>query len=229
VDYAIDMRLVADVTGSTLSEIVELNPALLRLTTSNDMSFDLHLPPGTKQLFADRLKDIPIDRRASWRFHVVKPGETLDSIAAALHAKVSDIAQTNGITASDPMSVDDELVVPVQSVAGGVNPQRYTVRAGDTLLTVADRFNVSTEELRKWNALSSASVRPGRVLYVAQPVRLGPSVRERGRATSAHRKGRAGSTSSHTSSHGAAAKKASHASSRSSKAAPAAAKKKAAK
>lgn len=233
VDYAIDMRLVADVTGSTVSEIVELNPALLRLTTANDMSFDLHLPPGTKQLFADRLKDIPIDRRATWRFHVVKPGETLDSIAAALHAKVSDIAQTNGITAQDPMSVDDELVVPVQSVAAGVNPQRYTVRAGDTLLTVADRFNVSTEELRKWNALSGASVRPGRVLYVAQPVRLGPATRERGRTTGVRRKGRGATASPHASphagSHSGTAKTASHAATRSSKATPAVAKKKAAK
>src|ERR1700722_13836936 len=100
------MRLVADVTGSTVSEIVELNPSLLRLTTGNDMSFDLHLPPGTKQLFEERLKDIPVDRRASWRFHVVKSGETLDSIATSLHAKAADIARTNGITAQDPMGVD---------------------------------------------------------------------------------------------------------------------------
>jgi membrane-bound lytic murein transglycosylase D len=111
----------------------------------------------------------------------VKAGETLDSIAAALHAKVPDIARTNGITTQDPMSVDDELVVPVVSVTGIASPQRYTVRAGDTLVTVADRFNVSIEELRKWNALSTSSVKPGRVLYVAEPVRLAPSVRARAR------------------------------------------------
>jgi membrane-bound lytic murein transglycosylase D len=183
VDYAIDMKLVADVTNSTVPEIVELNPSLLRLTTPSDMSFDLHLPPGTKQLFMDRLKDIPEDRRASWRFHVVKPGETLESIATNLHAKAADIAETNGITAADPMSVDDELVIPVQSFSARSNPQRYTTRRGDTLLTVADRFNVSVEELRRWNTLSSATLTPGRTLNVAEPVRLAHASRSRSRAT----------------------------------------------
>jgi membrane-bound lytic murein transglycosylase D len=176
-DYAIDLRLVADVTGSTVSEIAALNPALLRLSTPRDMSFDLHLPAGTKDLYNARLKDIPEDRRTSWRFHVVKPNETLASIASSLHARPGDIAETNGITLTDPMAVGDELVIPVQTVAAAAAPQRYRVGRGDTLLTIADRFNVSVDELRRWNALSSASVRPGRVLYVQEPVRRSPSLR----------------------------------------------------
>jgi len=176
-DYAIDLRLVADVTGSTVPEIAALNPALLRLATPRDMSFDLHLPAGTKALYNARLKDIPEDRRTSWRFHVVKPNETLASIAGSLHARPEDIAETNGITLTDPMAVGDELVIPVQTVAAAAAPQRYRVGRGDTLLTIADRFNVSVDELRRWNALSSASVRPGRVLYVQEPVRRSPSLR----------------------------------------------------
>ena len=191
VSYAIDLRLAADVTGASVTELVALNPSLLRMTTPRDMSFDLHIPPGTKNLFMDRLKDIPEDRRASWRFHIVKPGETLEGIASALHARASEIATTNGITAQDPMGVDDELVVPVASVGGAGNPQRYTARRGDTLVTVADRFNVSVDELRKWNGLSSSAVKPGRSLYVAEPVRLAPSVRARGRSASG-RRGRSG-------------------------------------
>jgi membrane-bound lytic murein transglycosylase D len=191
VSYSIDMRLVADVTGVSVQEIVALNPALLRLTTPRDTSFDLHIPPGTTSLFNDRLKDIPEDRRSSWRFHVVKTGETLDGIATALHAHAADIADTNGITQQDPMSVGDELVVPVQSVTVAARPQRYTVRRGDTLVTVADRFNVSVEELRSWNPLAKSGLRPGKSIYVAEPLRLGPSSRARGRGGRG-RKGRAG-------------------------------------
>ena len=144
--YAIDVRLVADVTGVSVQEIVALNPALLRLTTPRDISFDLHMPPGTKQLYAERLKDIPEDRRASWRFHIVKPGETVDSIATTLHAHAADIVDTNGITQADPMAVDDELVIPIQNAASmPAHPQRYTLRRGDTLITVADSFNVTVK------------------------------------------------------------------------------------
>ena len=225
ISYAIDMRLVADVTNSSVAEIVALNPALLRLTTPRDISFDLHIPPGTKELFKDRLKDIPEDRRASWRFHVVKPGETIESIAASLHAKPAEIASTNGISAQDPMGADDELVVPVQSVTGAGNPQRYTLRAGDTLVTVADRFNVSTEELRKWNALSSAKLRPGHVLNVAEPIRLAPSTRSRRRAAAHGKKSRGASHSPNKS----PSKASSHAASVSSKSKPTGSKHKAAK
>jgi membrane-bound lytic murein transglycosylase D len=184
-NYAIDLRLVADVTETTVQEIVALNPALLRLTTPPDSPYDLHIPPGTKQLYNERLKDIPEDRRNSWRFHIVKPGETLEGIAAALHARESDIATTNGITPTDRMSVGDELVVPVQQVAAVPHPQRYTVRAGDTIVTVADRFNISVEELRNWNGLRTSALKPGRSLYVAEPLRLAPSGRSRSRGHAA--------------------------------------------
>ena len=140
VDYAIDLRLVADVTNSSLLEIVALNPSLLRMTTPRDMSFDLHIPVGMNDVFATRIKNIPEDKRASWRFHVVRSGETLDGIAAALHAHANDIARANGLTADGGVDTGDELVIPVASATSVAGPQRYSVRHGDTLITVADRF-----------------------------------------------------------------------------------------
>jgi membrane-bound lytic murein transglycosylase D len=209
VNYAIDLRLVADVTGSTVQEIVALNPSLLRLSTPADMDFALHIPPGTEDLYKDRLKDIPEDRRTSWRFHIVKTGETVDSIAAALHAKPADIAETNGISAQDPMAVDDELVIPIQTYAASSTPQRYSVRRGDTLVTIADRFNISLDELRRWNNLTASSVKPGRSLYVQEPIRLAPSMRGHGRGSGRGRgRRRRGSNSEAASqAHGKASRK----------------------
>jgi membrane-bound lytic murein transglycosylase D len=179
VHYAIDLRLVADVTQVSVPEIVALNPSLLRLATPADTPFDLHIPAGTKDLFAARLKDIPESRRASWRFHIVKEGETLAGIGSSLHARPQEIAETNGITEKDPMAVGDELVVPVVTVAAARSPQRYTIRRGDTLVSIADRFNISLEDLRRWNTINPATFRAGRSLNVAEPVRLAPSMRSR--------------------------------------------------
>ena len=205
--YSIDLRLVSDVTGASVVELAALNPALLRMDTPRDIPFDLHIPPGTKQLYLERLKDIPEDRRSSWRFHIVKPNETVAAIATALHAKPEDIAETNGITDKDPMAVDDELVIPIASPSAMAAPQRYTVHRGETLGEIADRFNVSTDELRRWNSLSSTSVRPGRALYVAEPVRFASSARGHGRRSGRgrgrhHGGGSSSAREEHSSKHG---------------------------
>ncbi|WP_255551039.1 lytic transglycosylase domain-containing protein [Granulicella sp. dw_53] len=192
VDYAIDLRLVADVTDASLPEIVALNPSLLRMTTPRDMMFDLHLPIGTKDTFAERIKDIPEDKRTSWRFHVMKNGETLDGVATALHGRASEIAAVNGVDAGLTVAPGDELVVPVATVASTARTQRYTVRRSDTLVTVADRFNISVDELRSWNHLRSSTLSAGQSLNVAAPVRLGPVTRVRAKRA----RGAAGSSRS---------------------------------
>jgi membrane-bound lytic murein transglycosylase D len=187
-DYAIDMRLVADLTNSTVPEIVDLNPALLRLSTPRDIPYDLHIPPGTKGVYLDRLKDIPEANRISWRFHVVADGETLDQIATATHSHAKEIAAFNNVTPGQPIEAGDQLVIPVAASNSAMpGQQRYTLRATDSLVTVADRFGVTVEQLRAWNHLTSSHVAAGRSLYVAEPIRLAPGTRSgrsrRGRNT----------------------------------------------
>jgi membrane-bound lytic murein transglycosylase D len=188
--YAIDMRLVADLTNSTVAEIVALNPALLRLSTPTDTPYDLHIPPGTRDIFLARLKNIPEEDRTNWRFHVVKDGETLDQIAESMHAHASEITTLNSLT--DPIEAGDELVIPIAASSRLSPGERYKMRRNDTLVTVADRFGVSVEQLRKWNHLSSNRVAPGRSLYVVEPIRLAPHTRTHSRHS--------GRASAHTSS-----------------------------
>ena len=175
VDYAVDLRLVADVTDASLLEIVALNPSLLRMSTPGGTEFDLHLPAGMQDVYLKRIQKIPEDKRSSWRFHVARDGESLDSIASSLHSRASEIAAANGLDANAAVDAGEELVVPVANVAVAQHPLRYTTRAGDTLVTIADRFNVSVEDLRRWNRLSSSTVRPHRTLTVSEPVHLGPA------------------------------------------------------
>jgi membrane-bound lytic murein transglycosylase D len=181
VDYAVDLHLVADVTDARLEEVVALNPSLLRMRTPDQTPFDLHIPVGTKDVFLARMKTIPEEKRTSWRFHSVKPGESLGEIATNFHAKAADIAESNDLAVTDTVDPGDELVIPIVNAATGSHPQFYTLRRGDTLVTVADRFNVSVEDLRKWNRLKTGAVSLGRRLQVSQPVQLVSSVRTHGR------------------------------------------------
>jgi membrane-bound lytic murein transglycosylase D len=54
---------------------------------------------------------------------------------------------------------------------------RYRVEREDTLVTLADRFNVTTEQLRRWNHLRSSTLRPGQTLFVAEPAHVSASAR----------------------------------------------------
>lgn len=194
VDYSINLRLVADLTGTPVEQIVELNPSLLRMTTPQNTDFDLHIPAGTRDSYIKRVAEIPDDKRTSWRFHVVQAGESLETIASSFHDRTSEIIKANDLDADDPVAPGDGLVIPVSVAASLPHPLRYVIRAGDTLITIADRFNVSVEDLRRWNHLSSSRIRAKQALYVSEPVHLAPATHARTRRSRTH----SSSSRSHT-------------------------------
>jgi membrane-bound lytic murein transglycosylase D len=173
-NYSVDLRLVSDIVEAPVQEIVELNPSLLRMATPPDDAFDLHLPPGTKELFARRIEEIPADRRKSWRFHKVESGDTLEAIAHTYHVSATEIAFVNQLGQTTDLSATESLVIPVAAVANSsvARATRYVARKGDTIVTVADRFNVSVDQLRSWNHLKGTALTPGHSLYVSEPARV---------------------------------------------------------
>jgi membrane-bound lytic murein transglycosylase D len=44
----------------------------------------------------------------------------------------------------------------------------YRVRPGDTVDLIADRFNVTPYQIRRWNGLGSSRLTPGRTLHIYQ-------------------------------------------------------------
>jgi len=173
-DYSVDLRLVADITGAPVQEIVSLNPSLLRGATPPDEPYDLHLPVGTKDLFEKRIAEIPEDKRRYWRFHKLAEGESLADIAHTYHVSASEIAFVNQLSSTDDLTGVDALVIPVapaSSPSSGRNTV-YRARKGDTLVTVADRFGVTVDQLKRWNHLKTSTIAPGHSLYVAEPARI---------------------------------------------------------
>ena len=171
IDYSIDLRLVADLVGAPVDEIEALNPSLLRMVTPPDATFDLHLPAGTATLFEERAALIPEAHRNSWRYHTVVAGDTLAGVAQEYRVSVAELASANRLTAEAGLSGVEALAVPVQmSAETSAHTRLYTVRRGDTLVTIADRFGVSLTELRRWNNIPSGiRVAQGRRLRVAAP------------------------------------------------------------
>ncbi len=193
INYAIDLRLVSDLLDTPVDELMALNPDMLRMQTPPDTSFDLHLPAGTATLFEDRIAEIPEAKRESWRYHRVTPDDTLESVARTYHVSVADLAAANDMSASESLQGIEAVVVPVPpAAASSRRTLLYTARRGDTLITIADRFGVSLEQLRRWNQMTGVKVEPGRRLHVAEPAHLVQASARRRRPTATAAKNRTG-------------------------------------
>jgi membrane-bound lytic murein transglycosylase D len=177
VDYAVDLRLVAEAVDAPVDQLADLNPSLLRLVTPKDAEYDLKLPAGTKEKFETAIAAIPEDKRVLWRYHKVEQGDSLDSIAHKYQATPKAIAEVNNLNADDEVVAGSKLIIPISAekrvAATGAfskHPTHYKVRKGDTVLSVADDFAVPPERLRKWNHMKGNSLRVGRSIVIYKPV-----------------------------------------------------------
>ena len=59
------------------------------------------------------------------------------------------------------------LIVPAPGWRDRPGGNTYVVQAGDTLFTIAERFDTTVTELVRLNALTTSEIFPGQVLRVA--------------------------------------------------------------
>ncbi len=104
------LALIADLSDTSVTQILQLNPSLLRSVAPGD--FELRVPRGTGQEIGAALDLVPAERRASWRMHRVESGQTLAAIARLYNSSPSLIASTNNLTDNDP-APGDRLLIPV--------------------------------------------------------------------------------------------------------------------
>ncbi len=196
VNYSLDLRLVSDIVSAPIDEIQALNPSLLRMATPPGASFDLRLPAGTADLFQKRIALIPEPHRSAWRYHRVAADDSLATIAHSYRISESELAEANQLREGQSLAGVDGVVVPLAPVVERTaHASLYTARRGDTLVSIADRFGVSLDQLRRWNSIASGvSVAPGRKLHIAEPAPASQSRTGRHRAgasSSATRNGNA--------------------------------------
>jgi LysM repeat protein len=105
---------------------------------------------------------------ASAATHTVRRGETLGTIASRFGVSTAELAQANGLADPNRILAGQVLEVPGAAAATTtVKTERHTVQRGDTLSEIADRFDVSVDELVRLNGLADPDrIREGQVLVV---------------------------------------------------------------
>ena len=113
VPRAIDLRRVAEWTGTSVDEIQALNPELRRWTTPvRYPDYALKVPAGTAEQFRKRLADASPDDLTTLNWHTVRGGETLTTIARKLRVSKTELAAANALSTRARVSAGQKLLIP---------------------------------------------------------------------------------------------------------------------
>ena len=135
---------IANKYGITVDELKSLNGL-----TSNNLSVGQILEvPGS----------------SSSGTYTVKAGDSLWKIANQYGLTVAELKNLNGLT-SDNLSIGQVLKVG-NSSSSSSNSNTYTVKAGDSLWNIANKYGITVSELKNLNGLTSDNLSIGQILKV---------------------------------------------------------------
>ncbi len=175
------MDVIASLADTTIRAIRELNPQYYRGATPPGEQATVRVPRGSGNRVAQEYAQLPPSERVNFLQHRVRRGETMGEIAQRYGVGLSSLQAANPRVRPRRMRIGQRLVIPMsraarsrraRSVARAAVPPsgRHTVRWGDTLWIVSQRYGVTLAELRRWN-----DIRPG-----SSDINVGQRLRVRG-------------------------------------------------
>jgi len=132
-----------------------------------------------KQLEAIRLAEekkqkVQEERKKNEGFYIISKGDTLSTISAKYGMKTKELRALNQLQKETKIIVGKKLFLPFpQDIIDAIATGEYKVQNGDTLISIAHKFNLKLKELAKFNDLkSTAIIRVGRIIQLPLPYRI---------------------------------------------------------
>lgn len=100
--------------------------------------------------------------------YTVKSGDTLYGISNQFGVSVMDLARANNLSLTDTLSIGKTLTIPSSS---GTNPNNmfiYTVKKGDSIYSIAKKYDTTTDEIIKINNLKTNALSIGQQLKLPE-------------------------------------------------------------
>ena len=95
--------------------------------------------------------------------YTVKAGDTLYSIARKFNTTVNELSKINNLT-SDILTIGMQLKLPTNEEQNEY--ETYTIKDGDSLYSIANKYNITVNDLIDYNALPSMVITVGDVIKI---------------------------------------------------------------
>jgi membrane-bound lytic murein transglycosylase D len=161
----IDVQLAAKLAEMPVEQFIALNPGFSRPIIRASVTPRIVLPADKVDVFHDNLAKYDAAGLVSWKTYHPRKGETFESIAKKVGMTLGQLREVNGI-APRTRTVPSLLVVPSRPAEFETRklPLMYappipivmrrifhTVKAGETLGSIARRYDVAAEDMKRWN------------------------------------------------------------------------------
>ena len=195
VHEVLTFRQLTETIGVPLEDLKTFNPQYIKeiIPATDSTTYVLRMPTPYVLQFVEKEQEIyayktqedidkeqvlkEVSKVSDRTVHTVKKGETLASIAKKYHVSVSSLKQWNNLkkdtlkagqkltiyTSGGPMATSDTN----SKAAGSSSPKYYVVKAGDTLASIAKKYNTTVAKLKKLNNLKSDKIKVKQKLRVS--------------------------------------------------------------
>jgi membrane-bound lytic murein transglycosylase D len=175
-----DVQRAAELAELPVDEFRYLTPQHNRPVIAGADEYSILLPIDKAELFAAKL-DLVDQPLVSWQAYRMRNGETLAQVATKFAMSVETLRAVNGIGAKSKVPPGHTLLVPserptpgsAEALAAAVFttvPQGrtfyYRVNRGDTMARIASRYDVSTQDIRRWNGLAHDTLTAGQRIRI---------------------------------------------------------------
>lgn len=189
VDRQLYLADIADSINLQEKCLTDLNPEL-RYKLLPPESYPLKVPPEHKDILLATLNDIPYNARAYVAeqatrptYHQVGPGEDLADIAGRYNLTVNDLMRQNKLR-QDSVPVGKILKISpkggfdakIETVAATGTGKKagadtgkvvtHRVRRGDSLWTLAERYNTTARKIQEFNRISARELTIGKKIKI---------------------------------------------------------------
>jgi len=165
-ETATDLNVAALLIDSSLATLQELNPELLHNYTppsSPSAPYALRIPKGSQAAFLKAYAPLSIQEKSSAQTYLVRKGDTLLKIAKKSKLHPETLALFNHLSPDSPLRTHQAILIPKAALftnplqntpaahLRSKHPSTYHVVRGDSLWSIARKFDVNIESLTSWN------------------------------------------------------------------------------